>query len=570
MKSMRGVALLASVLLAGCASVPGPAPDEETADRPRIIERPAPESAERDLIYQLLVAEFAGVRGQIGPALDAYLTAMDLTDDPRIAARATRLALYSTRDDAGVRAGRRWVELDPDDIAARQALGVLLVRSGQPSEARRQFREVIMRAGGDAGEAVAELGAGIAREQDNEAVLEVLKGLAREFPDLPEAQLILAQSALRAERPDVALEAARNGLRSQPGSRELRTMEGQALLELGREDEAVAAFQRLVEDRPDDDELRLYFARVLLQAGRDQQALTHFQRVLEERPNDAGILYATGLLTLEEGHPDLARPYFERLLELGERRNEAAFFLGRIDEELGEPARAEAWYRQVEGEYRGQAMVRAALMQGQQGDLRAARQTLQQLRRQYPDESVRSFLVEGDVLRQAGEYEQAARVYDEGLSRHPGEQDLLYGRAIVWAQTGDVERAERDLRAVLDQEPDNAHALNALGYTLVDLTDRTREGYELIRRAYEQLPDNPAILDSMGWAYFRMGRHQEAVAYLRRAYLAMPDAEVAAHLGEVLWAMGEREEARRVWREAAAQEPEHSVLQETMQRLDPD
>ncbi|MCH8507078.1 MAG: tetratricopeptide repeat protein [Ectothiorhodospiraceae bacterium] len=568
MRSSRGFALLASLLLVGCAGTGSPLPAGETADRPEIIERHAPEPAERDLIYQLLVAEFAGARGQIGPALDAYLLAMDLTDDPRIAARATRLALYSTRDDEGVKAARRWVELDPADISARQALGVLLVRSGQPAEARRQFREVIMRAGDEAGEAVAELGAGIAREQDNEAVLEVLEGLAREFPDLPEAQLILSQSALRAGRPELALQASRPGRRRQPGARELRTMEGQALLELGREDEAVDVFRSLVEQRPDDDELRLYFARVLLQTGRDQQALVHFQRVLEERPNDAGILYATGLLTLEEGHPDLARPYFERLLELGERRNEASFFLGRIAEELGEEREAGTWYRQVEGEYRAQARVRAALMQGRQGNIQAARRSLQELRGDYPEESVRSFLVEGDIVRQAGDHEEAARVYDEGLSRHPGELDLLYGRAIVWAQAGDVERAERDLRAVLAQDPENAHALNALGYTLVDLTDRTTEGYELIRQAYAQLPENPAILDSMGWAYFRMGRNEEALEYLRRAYEAMPDAEVAAHLGEVLWEMGRRDEARQVWREAAAEESEHDVLQETMRRLD--
>lgn len=569
MKAGWGWIVLCALLVTGCAGL-GPAQPDEVEDRPQVVERPAPAAEDDDLLYQLLVAEFAGARGQFGVALDAYLRAMELSDDPEVAARATRLALYANRDDDGIRAARRWVQLDPEELAARQALGMLYVRQGETQRARRELRTVLLQAGDQAGDAIAELGAGIAREEDRDAVLNVLEALAAEFPDLPEAQLVLAQAALQSGRPELALTAAQTGLRRQPDSRELQVMEGQALLDLGRTDDGVEVFQALVERRPDDDELRLYLARVLLQSGRDQEALVHFRQLLEDRPNDASVLYATGLLTLEEGHPDLAQPYFLRLIELGERRNEAAYFLGRIGEELDDSREAVNWYRRVRGEYRPQAMLRTAVVQKQAGELEAARATLGDFRQRYPDDAVRGYLMEADLLRRAEAYDEARRVYDRALQQYPGDTDLLYGRGILHAVQEDVGKAEADFRAVLEREPEHVHALNALGYTLVDLTDRVEEGFELIRRAYQQEPENGPILDSMGWAYFHMGRYQRALTYLERAWEVMPDAEVAAHLGEVLWVLDRRDEARDAWRRGAELDPEHRVLRDTLQRLDPD
>ncbi|MCC5858699.1 MAG: tetratricopeptide repeat protein [Ectothiorhodospiraceae bacterium] len=569
MRAGWGVGLLAVLLLGGCAGM-GPAQDEWAEDPLRVLERPAPAPEEEDLYFQLLLAEFAGARGQLGAALDAYLRAMNLTQDPEVAARATRLSLYANRDADGIRAARRWVELDPDEIAARQALGMLYVRTGETERARRELRTVLMQAGDQAGDAIAELGAGIAREEDRDAVLEVLQALAAEFPGLPEAQLVLAQAALQSGRPELALSAAREGLRRDPDSRQLQVMEGQALLELDRLDDGIAVFEALVERRPGDDELRLYLARVLLQAGRDQDALVHFKRLLEDRPNDVGVLYATGLLTLEEGHPDLARPYFLRLIELGERRNEAAFFLGRIAEDLGDIPDAMDWYRQVRGEYRPQATLRAAILQKEAGDLEAARTTLRDFRQRHPDDAVRGYLIEADLLRQAEAHDEAKVLYDRALSQYPGDMELLYGRGILHAVRRDVDRAEADFRAVLERDPDHVHALNALGYTLVDLTDRVEEGFALIRRAYAQEPDNGPILDSMGWAHFRLGRYDQALDYLRRAYDIMPDPEVAAHLGEVLWTMGQRDQARDAWRRGLELDAEHPVLRDTLDRLAPE
>ncbi|MCP1672951.1 tetratricopeptide (TPR) repeat protein [Natronocella acetinitrilica] len=562
--------LAAALALAACATV-APQGDSEfdAVDDVQILDRRPLPAAEDDLLYQLMVAEFAGARGRINEALEAYMAAMRLSDDPEIASRAARIALYADREEEGLEAARRWVELDPEDPAARQALALMFVRAGRPGDARRHLRELVLHAGDDAGEMVSGLSAALAREEDRGMVLTLMRNLSRDFPGLVEAQRALAQAALRADEPAEAAEAAARALEHNPDDRQLRTIYGQGLLESGQEEAAIQVFQQLMADYPDDGDLRMHLARLLLQAGRDEEALAQFEQLLDERPDDAGVLYAAGLLTLEAGRPEQARSHFERLVDLGERVDASRFLLGRIGEQTNDPEGAERWYRLVEGEQYVDAQLRLAIVMDDDGRNDEARAVLRDLRRRHPDESVRTYLIEGDMLRAASRYEESMRVYDRALIEHPGDLDLLYARALVAVYSQDVDQAEADLRRVLESEPDHAHALNALGYTLVDLTDRTQEGYELIRRAYEQEPQNAAILDSMGWALYRLGRHDEALEYLRRAYELMPDAEIGAHLGEVLWVEGRRDEARDVWREASDLEPDHPVLRETLERFEP-
>lgn len=569
----RTIAILGvAVLMAGgCAAVPEGVDDTDYQDSTqdlRILDRQTSIPEDQDLMLQLLVAEFAGMRGQLSLALDAYLKAMQLTDDPQIAARATRISIYADQNLKGLEAAGRWAELDPDDAAARQALGIFHLRNDDVDQALRQFRELVMRSE-DPAAAFAQIGAGLGSEEDGEAVLSVLSGLAGTFAGIPEAHLVYAQAALRAGEPATAVSAAEAGLAVAPESRELATLYAQALIESGREDAGVAAIESLIERYPDDGELRLYLARILLQSDREEEALGHFRQVLRDQPDDAEVLYATGILTLEAGHPEQAQPYFLRLVALGERTNEAHYFLGQIAEEQGQIEDALHWYDRVEGESRLPAKMRRAILLGDLGRLGASRDLLRQIRARYPEESVRSYLLEGEVLRRNRLYGEALDLYTEALGEHPDNTDLIYARALTAVDDDNLSGAERDLRYLIERDPENAQALNALGYTLVDATGRDQEGLALIRRAYTIQPDNPAIIDSMGWALYQLGDHQKALAYLRRAHQLMPDAEVSAHLGEVLWAAGEQEEARRIWREALEQNPDDSMLIETMQRMDP-
>lgn len=567
------IALLGTtaLLAGGCAALPDTEvghEDEGQAGDLRILERQASVPDDQELMYQLLLGEFAGVRGQLSVALDAYLQAMRLTDDPQPAARATRISIYADQNLKGLEAAGRWVEVDPDDPAARQALGIFHLRNDDMKQALRQFHELVMRSE-DPAAAFAHISAGLGQEENSETAVSVLRALAESFAEIPEAHLVYAQTALRMDDAATAVEAAEAGLAVAPASRELATLHAQALIESGQEEAGANAIEALIERYPEDAELRLYLARTLLDTGREDEALGHFRQVLQERPDDAAVLYATGLLTLEAGHPEQAQPYFMRLVELGERTNEAHFLLGQIAEEQGQLEDALHWYERVEGESRLLAKLRRAILLGDLGRLGAARDLLQQVRDQHPGESVRSYLLEGEVLRRNYLNDEAQTLYTEALEQHPGNADLIYARALVAVQEDNLASAERDLRYLVERDPQNAQALNALGYTLVDAVGRLQEGFELIQRAYGMQPENPAILDSMGWAYYRLGDPEKALSYLRRAHELMPDAEVSAHLGEVLWAIGNREDARRVWNKALEREPEDPVLNETIQRLDP-
>lgn len=561
---------LFSLLLAGCAIVPEPAGNNAASaeDRPRILEMQPRMAEDEDLVYQLLLAEFAGSRGQVSTALDAYLNAMRLTDDPQIAARATRITMYANQDAKGLQAAERWVALDPETVAAWQAVGVFRLRADQQKAAEDAFRQVI-RLMDEPAMAFAQLGTVLAGESNRRRALDTMAALVEEHRDVAEAHLAHAQLALRTGNARRAIEAAEAGLLDVPDSRELAMLRAQALVESGRVEAGVAALRELSAAEPEDHELRLYLARTLVRAGRSVEALSEFRRALRNDPENPDLLYATGILTLETGNVRDARQYFLHLNEQGKRLDDARFLLGQIAEDLDQPGEALDWYERVEGDNFVAASVRRAILLGDMGRVAAARDEVRQLREEFPGEAVRSYLIEGEVLRRNKEFDAARDVYNEAIGRHPGNVDLLYGRALIAVYRGDVETAERDLRRVLEDEPDNANALNALGYTLVDLTDRHEEGFDLVRRAHALEPDNAAILDSMGWAHFRLGNYDEALDYLERAFERMPDAEVAAHLGEVLWTMERREEAREIWRRGKELDADHRTLRETVDRLDP-
>lgn len=562
----------AALALAGCAAAPDGGAPPRSHDRAEVRDVESAPPPEDDLVYQVLVAELAGTGGDVEQSLAAWRRAMSLTDDPRVAERATRLALYAEKEDVALEAAERWAQLaETPGTQLHQILGFLYLRDGRAEPARRHLREVLTAGERPPQELFQRLESALGSTRDRRAALEVISDLVEEHPEQSAGYRLLTRLALEAGEPARALEAAEAGLALEPRDRDLTRLRVQALLALGETDEALATMESLARAHPDDWQLRLDYARRLLDAGRGEQALEEFEELHEARPDNADALYATALLTLEAGYPEQAREYFLALVELGDRLGAAHYFLGRIAEDSDRITEALHWYGMVEeGEYRSQAALRRAVILGRQGRMARSREAFDNYRARFPEHAIRAYLLEADMLRDTGQRQEAIRVYDEALAAHPGQTDLLYGRALLYATRGEVAEAEDDLRRILEENPQHAHALNALGYTLVDSTDRIREGLELIRRAHEQEPDDPAILDSLGWAYYRLGEYGQAVEYLERAHEEQPDGEIAAHFGEVLWQMGERDRARSVWRDALERAPEHRVLIETLERLAPE
>lgn len=274
------------------------------------------------------------------------------------------------------------------------------------------------------------------------------------------------------------------------------------------------------------------------------------------------------LINRETGDDEAAKTYLRQLLALEQHVDEAHYYLGRIAEDADDLPAALYEYRQVEeGREMLVAVSRGSVILIDEGRIDENHAWFNALRQQHPQRVEQLYSIEADLLSRGGESTAATTLLDEALMQMPGSSSLLYARAMLAEEQGDLVLMETKLRALIASEPDNSTAINALGYTLANRTERYEEAYELIARALALEPDEPAILDSMGWVLFRQGNYTEALAYLTRAYAAFPDPEVAAHLGEVLWVTGDTDNALKVWQGALLKDPDNAVLTETLERL---
>lgn len=555
-------------ICAGCATVPPPAP----APAPQPIDAPArPFSGglDEEVLFKLLVAEIAGQRGRIDIALDHYMELAARLDDPQVAARATRIAVFARDSERALAAAERWVALAPEDTEARQILAAMKIRAGDVDGALVHLLYILDASAGDAGQRLRMIASFLSREQDQDTALAVMERLVAERDGDADALHAYALLAIRTENPDRARTALDR-------LRELGALDtGVAVAYLAllqkheRVDEAIVWLEGLLEERAEDLDLRLVYARLLADAKRYDESRTQFEILAEQAPDNGDIQYALALLYLQANRLDAAAERFAALVEGGERIDEAAYYLGQIAEAQDRPQDALAWYRRIEGgPNRFEAQLRGAVILARAGRTEEALAQLEGLAAPTRDEDVRRVRVQGEILVEAGRAEEAMALYTEALE-DGYHSELLYTRAMLAERMDRLDLLEADLRAILEREPDNAQALNALGYTLADRTRRYDEAYALIRRALELAPEDYYILDSMGWVLYRLGRLDEAVEYLRRARAIRDDPEVAAHLAEVLWVMGDKEGAREVWESALRMAPDHEILLETIERLKP-
>lgn len=593
--TLVATALAALLGLAGCAGMvpeeaPAPAPAEEEEAEPAPAEEPerpvrrpedtaeaaaeeAPEprrGLSGDDLYRLLVADLAGRRGDVESALQGYLETARATRDPRIAERATRLALYAERDDAALEAGQRWVELAPGNREAHSVLARLRLRRGEAEAAVGHLQRLIELTDGGAGAGMQEVAALVGASGNPEAALTAMATLVERYPDLAVSHYALADLAAGTGDHQAALVAVDRALELQRDYAEAHVLRSRVLVEMGRTEEALSLLRTAGRRYPDDRTLAVGYPRLLLQAGRAGPAQQEMQRVFERFGDDARAVYSLALLAMQAETWDDAQIYLERLLAMDARASVAHYYLGRILQQEGDCTAALRHYIKVGGgEHRFDAGLRTAVCMAELGRMEEARLHLERMRARYDQSDSRTRLVmtRARVERIAGNDERALEVLARALERSPDNVDLRYARALAAADLDRFERARSDLEAILDQEPDNARALNALGYMLADRGLELQHARRLIERALEQNPDDPATIDSMGWVLYRMSQPRRALTYLERAWELEPDPEVGAHLGEVLWTLGRYEEANAIWEAAREQAPDNEVLRETMQRL---
>ncbi|MEM1141709.1 MAG: tetratricopeptide repeat protein [Pseudomonadota bacterium] len=529
---------------------------------PPLIERPIPEAS----VFPLLVAEFAIRRRDFGRALQIYLSQAELLRDAGVSAHATHLAQFLRREGDAYRAVNLWVELDPASIEAHGTLAGLLARQGRTLEALPHFAYVAK--SGEAAKFPLLLNQYKNLSTDDQRALDVQVQALLDDGLGDTVSLLLTHALMADESGDsqLALKRLEPVFELEPYQEQALVLEAKILSAAG-EDDALRRIEKALQIDSTRSQLRLQYARLLapqdMAAAREQ-----FEILSAQAPNNADLLFSLAVINRELRDNVSAKAYLRKVLALGRRQDEAYFLLAQISRDEGKPNEAIRLFQQVgDGKDLIRATVSIAQIQLAAGRDAEFARYMDRLRSSYPRRSEQLYSVEANLYSEARRTDAGLALLNRALDEFPQSDNLRYSRSVILERQGDIDGAVADLREIIARSPDNATALNALGYTLANRTQRYTEARELIEKALKISPDEPAILDSMGWVLFHQGEYVEALTYLTRAYENFPDPEVAAHLGEVMWVTGDRGSAMELWREALAQNPEHAVLTNTLDRL---
>ncbi|MDL2355423.1 MAG: tetratricopeptide repeat protein [Pseudomonadota bacterium] len=528
-----------------------------------------------DLLYRLMKAEIEFRNGQWQAPYLAMMAAAQQTRDPRLAQRATEMALSAKQGEPTLAAIRLWRELAPASEEATQYYLGFVVLSDNLAEAEPIFRKRLADAvPAERGLAMLHVQQYLARAKDKAGAATMIERLMAPYDDTLEAHVVLAQAAFARGAGELALKHARAALAIKPDA-EIAVL---TLAQVTPDEAGVAAvLTQFLATHPQAREVRLAHARVLVGRKQFEPARTEFLALLKGQPDNLGTLYALGIMSLQLNDPSGAEAYFRRFADVHaahpDTDSDAAkvyLILSQLAEERADLTGALGWLERIEEGEGGawfNAQLKRAQLVGKQGDLAGARKLLAALPASEPAEQAQVVLIEGQILRDAGQPEQAYAWLQAGVAKFPANPDLLYDFALLAEKTGHLDVMETSLRAVMQQAPDNHHAYNALGYSLAERNVRLGEALALIDKALKMAPGDPFIMDSMGWVQFRLGNLNAAETQLRQAYALRNDAEIAVHLGEVLWQKGQTADAQKLWREALAKDPKNDTLKNTLARL---
>jgi len=527
------------------------------------------------LMYQLIAAEVAAQRGELGSAFAVYLKLARETRDPRLARRASELAIQGRAPAQGLEAAQVWFELAPNSQDALSTLALLYAGAGRFDDAYPLLKAQLQVATNPADELLRTQRA-MARMQDRAGAFGLLERLAEPYLQLADVRLVLANGAQVGGLSARAAQEARAAVTLAPDSPRAAVAAAQYLQTTDRP-AAIALLSEFVARNPMLADTRLAYARLLIADGKFDLARSEFQLLMQADPKNPDLVYSMALLSLQGKLPADARMHLQRYLELiaqpagadGGRPAEPAYlYLAQIAEEDKQFPVALEWLRKIDGgEDFLTARVREAFVLSKMQRLDEARKLLRTVSTQSSDEKIQLVLAEAQLLRDAKRYDESFKLLSQALAASPDSVPLLYDSAMAAERVNQIAVMEKQLRRVIELRPDYSHAYNALGYSLADRNMRLPEALQLIEKALQLAPDDAFILDSLGWVHFRLGDITQAREYLQRAYGVRPDAEVAVHLAEVLWASGEQDAARKLLREVRAKEPTNALLKSTVTRL---
>jgi tetratricopeptide (TPR) repeat protein len=518
----------------------------------------------------ILQAEMALQRSDYLMAAEEYRKAAELSDNPDVARQAALVGMTYGFDREALVAAKRWLKLDRDSNEAHVFLAQLSFRLGDIRSARAHYSYLIEKSDEPPGEKLLMLVRYLSDEGEPEKADKLMRSLARPYPDSALAHYAVATMALRAGDSEYAIKRAEKSIELDPEDMTPRLLYARALLANGEADKAIEYTARLIGDDPDPDpDARMELAIMYMMVDRDDDALSQVNQVLLEQAGRTDALRLMAIINFHKGHLDAAWDDFHDLLSSGQYRMDALYYLGRIADYREDYDRAIRFYGEVlQGSNALESQQRAAaLLAHKKDNLNAAIEQLDEFAKTMPSEAVETLRAKARLLASLEKNEEALELYDEAIRFRPDDERMILSRAELLLRMDRLDEALEGYKEAARRWPKSAMALNAYGYTLADRTDRYREAEKLIRKALRYDPDSPAIIDSMGWVLFKLGRYEEALTELERAYDEMPDHEIAAHIIETLMSMDRREEALEWLAKAEEETPDSELLADVRERL---
>ncbi len=572
MKKFLAILTLSPLLLA--ATFTHAAPGDEPAPVLPIDALPALNLSE-EVLFKYLSAEIASQRGNAFAAYSTMISIARSTRDPRLARRAAEMAMNDKLMVEALKATRLWTELSPHSDEAAQVLLSLQLLTNQTDEVKKTLAARLANSTPAAlPSVVAQIQHILGRLPDKSKSAALMKELLEPYRDSLDIKLILAQLNMSSGDQQTAIREAKDALAKNPRSELAALTLAQVL---GDKAEAAKSLAEFLQKNPKSRDVRLAYARLLFEQSKLADAKKEFKLLLQQSPQDQTALYAVGLLSAQANDLTDAERYLSAYIKTLNGRpdtdrdaTQALIVLAQIAEDRNDLAGALKWIEMVETTGQsGQlgATIKRAQLKAKSGKLAEALQLLGHSDVENDDDRVRLLIAEAQLLRDAGQLADAMHLIEDALERYPDNTDLLYEHAMLAEKNKQPDVMEQSLRQIIKIAPNNPHPYNALGYSLADRNERLPEAYDLIKKALELAPEDPYIMDSMGWVEFRLGRFEKAEEILRRAFALKPDAEIAAHLGEVLWTKGREQEAKKLWRSATSKDPKNETLKSTLLRL---
>ncbi len=521
-------------------------------------------------VFQSLLGEFALQRGEVKLGLDAWTDLAQRTRDPKVIARAAEVASLARQYDQALELTKLWLEVEPDSVQAKQMQSSLLITANRIDDLAPQLSSVLEQDKANIGANLLQLNRLLARHSDKKAVQVLVDRVATPYSNLPEAHFAMAQAAANAGDNLRALSETEKSLLLRPDWETAALARAQIQAQQSNLT-AIDSLSEFVERNPDARDARLALARILINEKQFNESRKHFERLIKDNPDSPEVIYPVAMLALQQGDTVTGRAQLEKLLTTDyPDKSTVHFFLGQLDQEQKKFDGALEHYRLVSaGDQYITARSRAAQILLQQGKPEEARELLHSTRGSNNAEQTQLVMAESQLLREAGRQNEAYTVLETALRSQPDNPELLYEAALTAERIGQPEVLETHLKHLLKLKPDHAHALNALGYSLAERNIRLPEAQALISKALSLMPDDPFIMDSLGWVLYRQGKLPEALKTLEKAYSIKADPEIAAHLSEVLWKLGRTDDARRTLKDAAKQFPDNEIINGTSKKLQP-